>query len=140
MKQTMNRIDQEIGTRLRAQRKLLGLSQAALGGKVGVSFQQIANYETGLHRISVSRLWLLAKALDIRIGYFFESCGDLDDMQKRASVTQESEGAVTDTRLPSLMQCFNRLGTVEQRAILAMVQSMTTDSGRPRGRNQNEAW
>jgi len=110
-----------------------------LGGKVGVSLQQIANYESGLHRISVSRLWLLARSLDIGIGYFFESCGDLDKTQEMTSGTDKSEGALTNARPPSLMQCYNKLGTAEQRAILALVQSMTMESGDPRDRNRKEA-
>jgi transcriptional regulator with XRE-family HTH domain len=46
-----------IGRRLREARLLRGLSQTALGKRVGVTFQQIQKYERGVNRIGGSRLW-----------------------------------------------------------------------------------
>ena len=43
---------------------------------VGIKFQQIQKYETGMNRISASRLWDIAKALDVPINYFFEGLDD----------------------------------------------------------------
>jgi transcriptional regulator with XRE-family HTH domain len=51
---------------------MLGMTQQQLGEKVGIKFQQIQKYETGMNRISASRLWDIAKALDVPINYFFE--------------------------------------------------------------------
>jgi transcriptional regulator with XRE-family HTH domain len=61
-----------IGRRLRDRRRLVGLTQAGLGQICGVSFQQIHKYETGAVAITASRLWLLATALGVSVGYFFE--------------------------------------------------------------------
>lgn len=75
-------IDVLIGRRLRAARQLKGLSQEALGEKVGVTFQQVQKYERGANRIAGSRLWSLAQTLDLPITYFFpnEDDHEFDEM------------------------------------------------------------
>jgi transcriptional regulator with XRE-family HTH domain len=61
-----------IGKRVRLRRRFLGLTQAELGERVGVRFQQIQKYECADNRISADRLFVVAKALDVPITYFFE--------------------------------------------------------------------
>lgn len=51
---------------------MLGVTQQQLGEKVGIKFQQIQKYETGMNRISASRLWDIAEALDVPVSFFFE--------------------------------------------------------------------
>jgi transcriptional regulator with XRE-family HTH domain len=68
----MNQIAEIIGRRLRARRRLMGLTQAAVGEACGLTFQQIHKYETGLMMIPASRLWKLSGALGVPVGYFFE--------------------------------------------------------------------
>lgn len=69
---TPEEIDKKIGKRLRLRRALRGQSMEDIAKQVGVALQQIQKYEVGKNRISVSRLFLLAKALDIKMDYFFE--------------------------------------------------------------------
>ncbi|HEY0437787.1 MAG TPA: helix-turn-helix transcriptional regulator, partial [Phenylobacterium sp.] len=64
-------VDFVIGRRLRARRRLLGLSQQALGNACGVTFQQIHKYESAVCRLSANMLWKLAGALDVEMSYFF---------------------------------------------------------------------
>lgn len=66
------RIDVHLGRRLRRRRRLLGLTQQQLGEQVGVRFQQIQKYECGANRLSAARLWELAEALKIPVGYFYD--------------------------------------------------------------------
>lgn len=65
-------IDVHVGRRLKARRRLLGLTQERLAKAVDIRFQQIQKYESGVNRISASRLWTLAKALDVSVAYFFD--------------------------------------------------------------------
>lgn len=60
-----------MGARISARRQALGLSQAALAGRIGVSFQQLQKYESGANRISASRLHHLARALGAPVALFF---------------------------------------------------------------------
>ncbi|KKL06911.1 hypothetical protein LCGC14_2591290 [marine sediment metagenome] len=48
------------------------MTQQQLAEKVGIKFQQIQKYETGMNRISASRLWDISEALDVPIAFFFE--------------------------------------------------------------------
>jgi transcriptional regulator with XRE-family HTH domain len=70
------RIDGLVGRRIRQRRRLLGLTQRELAFAVGVRFQQIQKYECGANKIFVSRLWLLAQALQVQPDYFFEGLAE----------------------------------------------------------------
>ena len=48
------------------------MTQQQLGEAVGIKFQQIQKYETGMNRVSASRLWDIAKAMDVDVRFFFE--------------------------------------------------------------------
>lgn len=65
-------VDRIVGRNVRIMRGLRGLSQTALGDRVGVTFQQIQKYEKGSNRISASRLFEIAKVLDTDVKWFFE--------------------------------------------------------------------
>ncbi len=65
-------IDFHLGKRMRRRRRLLGLTQQQLANACGVRFQQIQKYECGANRVSAARLWRIASALDVPVGYFFE--------------------------------------------------------------------
>lgn len=60
-------IDRHIGSRIRERRIILGLSQMALGERLGLTFQQIQEYEKGVNRVSGSRLVKMARALGVKV-------------------------------------------------------------------------
>jgi transcriptional regulator with XRE-family HTH domain len=64
--------DLHVGKRLRRRRRLLGMTQQDLASQVGVRFQQIQKYECGANRITASRLYELAKAMNVSVQYFFD--------------------------------------------------------------------
>lgn len=57
------------------------MTQQQLADKVGIKFQQIQKYETGMNRVSASRLWDIADALEVGIAFFFEGLSDQDSQQ-----------------------------------------------------------
>ena len=65
-------VDVHVGARLRVRRTLLGMSQTTLGDAIGLTFQQMQKYENGKNRISASRLYDLARVLDVPIQHFFD--------------------------------------------------------------------
>ena len=65
-------IDAYVGTRIRARRVGLRLSQTKLGKAIGVTFQQVQKYENGTNRIGASNLYKVAKALGVEVTYFYE--------------------------------------------------------------------
>ena len=50
-------VDRHVGARLRKLRIAAGLSQSALADLIGVTYQQAHKYESGMNRISASRLF-----------------------------------------------------------------------------------
>ena len=65
-------VDEHVGRKLRLFRVNAGYSQSELGEAVGVRFQQVQKYESGLNRVSASRLWDFARVLEVPIYSFFE--------------------------------------------------------------------
>ena len=79
-------IEIAIGARLRALRIAAGMSQGTLGQVIGVSFQQIQKYEKGKDRVAASTLQVLAAALGVHPGSFFDGempspSGDVPDVR-----------------------------------------------------------
>lgn len=71
-KGTPNKYDIRIGQNLKNLRIESGLSQADLGDRIGVSFQQIQKYEKGSNRIAGGTIVTLSEALNAPIHSFFE--------------------------------------------------------------------
>lgn len=78
-------MDTHIGRRIRLRRTLLGVSQQQLAAAVGVTFQQIQKYETGINRMSAARLYDVARSLGVPEHFFFD---DLDDEEKDRNDTK----------------------------------------------------
>jgi len=49
-----------------------GISQTALGERLGITFQQIQKYEKGANRIGASRLQQISETLNIPVAFLFE--------------------------------------------------------------------
>lgn len=67
-----NPIDVHVGNRIFQRRRLLALSQEKLAARLGLTFQQVQKYERGMNRIGASRLWDIAKVLDVSIQFFYD--------------------------------------------------------------------
>lgn len=65
-------VDVHVGKRIRHRRWMNGTTQQQLAESVGIKFQQIQKYETGMNRVSASRLWDIAKVLSVPVSFFFE--------------------------------------------------------------------
>jgi transcriptional regulator with XRE-family HTH domain len=68
----LSAIDSHVGGRIRLRRTLLGLTQEKLGETLGLTFQQVQKYERGANRVSASRLFDLARILEVPVSYFFD--------------------------------------------------------------------
>ena len=78
-------VDLHVGARVRMRRAFLGMSQTTLGEAIGLSFQQVQKYERGMNRIGSSRLYDLARVLDVPVEFFFE------DMPAEVAASSPSE-------------------------------------------------
>nr|WP_322096769.1 helix-turn-helix domain-containing protein [Paramagnetospirillum marisnigri] len=71
-----NPVDVHVGARVRLRRTLMGLSQEKLGEAIGLTFQQVQKYERGANRIGASRLFDLARVLDVPVSFFYDDMSD----------------------------------------------------------------
>lgn len=70
-KQDIHDFDVAVGARLRQRRLQMGLTQEKLGTMLGLTFQQVQKYERGVNRIAASRLFDIAKLLEVPLTYFY---------------------------------------------------------------------
>lgn len=95
-------IDVHVGSRVRLRRTLLGMSQEKLGEALGLTFQQVQKYERGVNRIGASRLFDLARVLDVPIGFFFDDMPDAlggtqGGMRRAMGFADQQDGFEDDT-------------------------------------------
>ena len=82
-------VDLHVGKRIRHRRWMMGQTHSQLAEATGIKFQQIQKYESGANRVSASRLWEIAGALGVSIGFFFEG---LEGEQDASRVTTDFAG------------------------------------------------
>ncbi len=116
-------LDAYIGARVRMRGLMLNMSQEVLSGKLGVTFQQVQKYEKGLNRISASRLFELAQALRVPVGYFYDGlmrsnlCRMPMGSMKACRITRPSR------RLWSLCRAGQALSSIRLFCALMMTKS-----------------
>ena len=84
-------VDAHVGKRIRHRRWMVGMTQQQLADKVGIKFQQIQKYETGMNRVSASRLWDIAEALGVTIAFFFEGLSDAAQLAAEGDLMADKE-------------------------------------------------
>ncbi len=67
-----NAVDLLVGMRLRLRRSMLGLDEDGLARLVGVTIQQVRDFEAGADRIGASTLFVLASKLEVPITWFYD--------------------------------------------------------------------
>lgn len=129
-----NTVDLHVGKRLRQRRRLLGLTQQKLADEVNIRFQQIQKYESGANRISASRLWSLAKALEVPVSFFFDGLnGDAIHEGAERRNGHEANGAkampdvFSNKETIDLVRAFYSLGEEPRRRLLDLAKAMSGD-------------
>jgi len=86
-------VDIHVGKRIRERRSNIGMSQDRVADGIGVSFQQVQKYENGANRVGASRLWQLARILDVGVMFFY---GDDDPAVASGFAEPPPEGFDSD--------------------------------------------
>jgi len=125
-----NPVDLHVGARIRMRRKLLGVSQERLADQLGLTFQQVQKYERGANRVSASKLYEIAKALQTSVSYFFDGLADtaegvngapLDGREFMHELVMTPEGMELAALFPKLKK-----GRVRRR-VLELVKALAED-------------
>ena len=83
--------DKDIGQRIRLRRVEIEMSQQSLADELGLAFQQVQKYETGINRVTAPRLQHIATTLRVPISVFKRR-----PMQINGEVCGEKRQALVD--------------------------------------------
>lgn len=110
---------------MRMRRILVGMSQEKLGEQLGLTFQQIQKYERATNRISASRLFDIARILEVPIAYFYEGldeAGDAASVDTSFDYLADGQASAEGVRLN---RAFQRIGdTNVQKRIVELVNAL----------------
>nr|WP_275064960.1 MULTISPECIES: helix-turn-helix transcriptional regulator [unclassified Bartonella] len=104
-----------VGKKIRCRRRMMGLSQKALGRHLGVSFQQIQKYEKGINRVGAGRLQEIANILDVPIHFFYM------DIATKETLSQQSYAEIFSEKETLLVKNFRELKPKKQKALLWLI-------------------
>ena len=110
-------------------RRLLGLTQQQLASTVGIRFQQIQKYECGANRISASRLWQLAEALEVPVGYFYDGVSDTPQrFEREVSGDARSGEMMARKETQDLIRAYYQLEERPRRRLLDLAKSLNNET------------
>lgn len=120
-------VDVHVGKRVRHRRWMVGMTQQQLGDIVGIKFQQIQKYETGMNRISASRLWDIAQALDVSISFFFEGFKSEEVAAEAAmAATQDTRGdLLADKEALELVRSYYAIPEAQRRRLFDLARVLS---------------
>ncbi len=120
-------VDVHVGKRVRHRRWMVGMTQQQLGDIVGIKFQQIQKYETGMNRISASRLWDIAQALDVSISFFFEGFESEEVAAEAAmAATQNTRGdLLADKEALELVRSYYAIPEAQRRRLFDLARVLS---------------
>jgi transcriptional regulator with XRE-family HTH domain len=102
------------------------MTQQQLAEKVGIKFQQIQKYETGMNRISASRLWDIAEALSVPVAYFFEGMNGAEDEGQVAAANQGLPGDIlADKEALELVRSYYAIPENQRRRLFELARVLS---------------
>lgn len=118
-------IDRHVGERLRRRRRLMGLTQKELAERVGIRFQQIHKYETGINRMTASRLYELAQALGAPVEHFYEG------INGNGAAANAGGDLMSRRETVELVRAYYCLGRAPRQRLLELAKTLQTALDRP---------
>ena len=107
-------LDALLGDRIRTRRRELGFSQSTLGGRLGITFQQVQKYENGSNRVSATMLIKLSEALSLSVSEILNQ------------VDPASRPVDTQGQAAQLMAAFAKIQSADMRsAVLTLVAGLS---------------
>lgn len=116
-------VDVHVGKRIRHRRWMNGTTQQQLAEAVGIKFQQIQKYETGMNRVSASRLWDIANVLSVDVSFFFEG---LEAAPSGNATTSDLPGDIlTDKEALELLRSYYAIPENQRRRLFDLARVLS---------------
>ena len=123
LQRSAGKADLGLGQRIRLRRTEMKMSQDELGSRLGVSFQQVQEFENGVNRGGAARLQKFAAALEVPITFFYDD----NDNKKRMEVQ-----SLLFLDAPFMMRLLRAYSKVEdlrvQRNIVSLIESIAGEA------------
>ncbi|WOI56266.1 helix-turn-helix transcriptional regulator [Palleronia sp. LCG004] len=117
-------VDVHVGKRIRQRRWMLGMTQQQLAERVGIKFQQIQKYETGMNRVSASRLWDIADALEVSVAFFFEGLSE-DDADAEQGGRDRNTDILSDKEALELVRSYYAIPENQRRRLFELARVLS---------------
>ena len=115
-------VDIHVGKRTRQRRWMLSLTQQQLADQVGIKFQQIQKYETGMNRVSASRLWDIATALQAEVSFFFDG---LEGPEENADMADLPKDILVNKEALELVRCYYAMPENQRRRLFDLARVLS---------------
>jgi transcriptional regulator with XRE-family HTH domain len=104
----------QVGLNIRRLRSVAGLSRAELGGRLGVTFQQVHHYESGRTQIGVAMFYRVTQILNCEVAALFIGLGG-EEIENRLDAEEHKATFRTSRVVQSIgdrrvRECFIELG------------------------------
>jgi len=124
---TPDKIDMEVGRRIRMERLARGLTQTELADHLGLTFQQVQKYEKGVNRVGAGRLAKIADILGITAGRLLGA----DEIDGSTSTEESPVRLLNFPGAPQLLRAYVRIPDRDlRRVVVALVEKMAGGSGK----------
>ena len=121
-------LDVALGSRIRARRRELDMSQGQLARRLGITFQQVQKYEHGTNRVSFSRLVEIARALGCGVT---QMIGDLDKPTGSWVLARHLD-RLSEPGAPELLEAYAAIRSPKhRRAILNLAKQLAEGMAQP---------
>ncbi len=121
-------VDVHVGGRVRVRRRLIHMTQETLADLIDVTFQQVQKYERGSNRISASKLFAIADALEVPISYFFEGLDETGGTTANEGYEYNIQSFLRTSEGLELARLFPRIARGPlRRRILELVRAAAQD-------------
>ncbi|MBU0779705.1 helix-turn-helix domain-containing protein [Loktanella salsilacus] len=116
-------VDVHVGKRIRHRRWMNGTTQQQLAEAVGIKFQQIQKYETGMNRVSASRLWDIAHVLGVPVSFFFDGLDS--DTQTTPKAGDLPGDIMTDKEALDLLRSYYAIPENQRRRLFDLARVLS---------------
>ena len=126
--------DTEVGRRVRSRRLECRLTLTELANEIGVTYQQVQQYEKGTNRLTAGQLERVSKKLGVPISFFLDNMDGTSARARAPRNPKKRKDSVFELMQTSgavrILKAFHRIQTRKVRAML--IGNKVTDSqGRP---------
>lgn len=120
MKREINEISKMIGHKIKLRRKSLGLTQDQLARHLGLTFQQIQKYESGVNNVSICNLYKLSKILKVNVNYFINN-----------NIINKDNTDIETKELAKVVEYYNKIKNREMKNIaLQLIKKLASLGGK----------